>query len=92
MDDKLNKNPAEARALTDEELDHASGGRYVYHSAGQTYACDTCMVYLTVRSTGRLIHKRCKNEMRFLRTTEERKSVTENPQYQKVSSSEAAID
>ncbi len=90
MDDKLNKGPAEARSLTDEELEHASGGRYVFHGNAQAYACDACMIWLETRSTGRYIHINCKKEMRFLRTAAEKQSAAD--QYQKVSSSEAVID
>lgn len=91
MDEKMNKNPAEARPLTDEELDHASGGRYgVYHGAG-VYACDACMVWLETRPGAMLVHKKCGKEMRLLTTAAEKQSVKDNPQYQKVSSSEAVM-
>ena len=92
MNENPNKNPTEARPLTDEELEQASGGRYVYHSGGQSYACDACMVWLTERIPGRWVHRTCGKEMRLLKTTQERENVTENPQYQKVSSSEGIID
>jgi hypothetical protein len=88
VDNKLNNPPAEDMALTDEELDHASGGR-VYHGVAAVYACDACMVWVQTRPGAMLIHKKCGKEMRYLKTAAEKQSVTENPQYQKVSPGEA---
>lgn len=91
MNDERKSEAAEltGEALTDEELDHASGGGYrVIHSIG-VFACDACMVWLENRPGAVLVHKKCGKEMRRLQTAAEKQSVRE--QYQKVSSSEAII-